>query len=215
VVQTGLIDDPIFTTFYASNMQFISSTVEQEITTRDAGIALLEKINRPAFLITHSQGGLYGWTIADSRPHLVRGLIQLEPKGPPFEEAVFTTSFLRPWGLTSIPLKFDNEDAPPPLATAKVTLNSPDLVPYCVIQADPPRQLPNLAKVPILIVTAEASYHAMYDTCFVKFLNQAGVQRVEHWNLGDRGIHGNAHMMFMEKNSDEIASKLDAWMRAK
>jgi hypothetical protein len=54
----------------------------------------------------------------------------------------------------------------------------------------------------------------MYDYCFPLFLKQAGVHNVEHWSLGDDlGIHGNAHMQFMEKNSDEIAAALDKWIR--
>lgn len=177
-----------------------------------AGIALLDEIG-PAVLITHSQGGLYGWTITDSRPSLVKALVQIEPKGPPFEEAVFSTEFSRPWGLTSIPLGFQPTptDEEEPLQTMKVPSNSTDRA-DCVIQAEPARQLPNLTDIPILIDTAEASYHAMYDHCFELFLEQAGVE-VEHWNLGERGIHGNGHMQFMEKNSDVIAAELDEWIR--
>ena len=34
----------------------------------------------------------------------------------------------------------------------------------------------NIASVPVLFVTAEASYHAVYDHCTVAFLRQAGVE---------------------------------------
>jgi pimeloyl-ACP methyl ester carboxylesterase len=172
----------------------------------------LEEIG-PAVLITHSQGGLYGWTITDARPSLVKALVQIEPKGPPFQEAVFSTDFTRPWGLTTIPLGFKPYPTDPdqPLATKKIPSNSTSRA-DCLVQAEPARQLPNLSNVPILIETGEASYHAMYDYCFVLFLKQAGVS-VEHWSLGNRGIHGNAHMQFMEKNSDEIAAALDGWIR--
>jgi hypothetical protein len=61
--------------------------------------------------------------------------------------------------------------------------------------------------MPILIETWEGSYHAMYDHCTVKLLQQAGLD-VEHLELGKVGIHGNSHMQFMEKNGDEIAAKL-------
>jgi hypothetical protein len=52
--------------------------------------------------------------------------------------------------------------------------DAPDLV-RCHLQQEPARKLPNL-KMPILVVMAEASYHAPYDHCTVKFLRQAGAQ---------------------------------------
>jgi hypothetical protein len=60
-------------------------------------------------------------------------------------------------------------------------------------------------------VTGEASYHAGYDHCVVKFLRQAGVN-AEHIRLADDGILGNGHMMMLEKNSDEIAERLCRWL---
>ena len=63
---------------------------------------------------------------------------------------------------------------------------------------------PNVAKVPILIVTSEASYHAGYDHCTAAYLTQAGVKNTLI-RLADVGIHGNGHMMMLEKNSDDIA----------
>src|SRR5207244_11995243 len=78
-----------------------------------------------------------------------------------------------------------------------------DLV-KCWMQKSPARSLPNLTKVPVLIVTGEASYHAPYDHCTVKYLQQAGVQPT--WiKLADVGIHGNGHMLMLEKNNAQIA----------
>ena len=74
--------------------------------------------------------------------------------------------------------------------------------------------LPNLAKLPILILTAEASYHAPYDHCTVKYLQQAGVRST--WiKLGDLGIHGNGHMMMLEKNNQEIGVVISGWLTEK
>jgi len=65
--------------------------------------------------------------------------------------------------------------------------------------------------MPILIVTAEASYHATYDNCTVKFFEQAGVHST--WiKLGDVGIHGNGHMLMLEKNNLEIADVMLRWL---
>src|SRR5262249_47422124 len=65
---------------------------------------------------------------------------------------------------------------------------------------------------PIAIVTGEASFHGPYEHCVVKFLQQAGVHPT--WlNLGAMGIHGNGHMMMLEKNSDQIADRIEKWAR--
>ena len=65
--------------------------------------------------------------------------------------------------------------------------------------------------MPILIMTAEASYHATYDHCTVKFLEQAGVHPT--WTkLADTGIHGNGHMLMLEKNNMEIADVMLRWI---
>ncbi|KAL4753549.1 hypothetical protein BDW72DRAFT_190997 [Aspergillus terricola var. indicus] len=210
---TGERGDPIFDAYYASNVQSISDSDAQEVTMKAAGEALLDLIG-PVILITHSQGGLYGWSWADSRPELIKGLIQIEPKGPPFKEVIFSNSFSRPYGLTSIPLTYEpaptNESAP--LSMKTVSSDKPGELLDCIIQAEPARQLTNLANVPILIDTGEASYHATYDYCFIKFLKQAGVSNVQHLELGKRGIHGNAHLQFLEKNSDVIAGVLHEWI---
>ena len=60
-------------------------------------------------------------------------------------------------------------------------------------------------------MTSEASYHAAYDHCTVKYLEQAGVHPT--WiKLGEIGIHGNGHMMMLEKNNLEIAAVLYRWL---
>ncbi|KAH6652960.1 Alpha/Beta hydrolase protein [Truncatella angustata] len=208
---TGLPGDAVFDAYYASVIQGIADGTEQERAMKEAGVALLDKIG-PSILITHSQGGLYGWAIADARPTKIKALIQVEPKGPPFQEVIFSTEFTRPWGLTSVPLTYSPAPAnsSAPLATRVVAAPTSNLT-DCILQAEPARKLPNLAKVPILIDTGEASYHAMYDYCSFLFLKQAGVE-AEFLELGKAGIHGNAHLQFMEKNSDVIAAKLHEWI---
>jgi hypothetical protein len=79
------------------------------------------------------------------------------------------------------------------------------------LQSGTPRKLVNLAGIPILIVTAEASYHAPYDHCTSAFLRQAGVAH-DFVRLPEVGIRGNGHMMMLEKNSLEIARYLETWI---
>jgi pimeloyl-ACP methyl ester carboxylesterase len=72
--------------------------------------------------------------------------------------------------------------------------------------------LVNLQQVPTLILQSEASYHAGYDHCSVRFLRQAGV-KVEFIKLEDVGIRGNGHMMMLEKNNQEIAKVMTDWLQ--
>jgi pimeloyl-ACP methyl ester carboxylesterase len=209
--------DPCFDAYYASTVPMLSSFPEQERSMKAAGIALLDKIG-PAILIAHSQGGTFGWLWADARPELVKALVQIEPKGPPFGETVSSisparTKITRPWALATIPLTY----SPPPtdkknsLAT-KIIPSESAMFFDCVLQEEPARQLVNLKKIPILIETGEASYHAMFDHCTFEFLKQAGCERVEHLKLADVGIHGNGHLQFLEKNSGKIAGVIEKWI---
>jgi pimeloyl-ACP methyl ester carboxylesterase len=161
----------------------IASFTKQQFLNRDALVALIDKVGR-AVLMTRSQGGAFGWPVADARPDKVKAILAIEPNGPPgrglefigapdyFKEGKLALTY----GITSVPityapaladpseLKFVKEDKPdgPGLAT-------------CWKQAEPARQLTRL-KMPIMVLTSEASYHAPYDHCAVKFLEQAGVK---------------------------------------
>ncbi|SDO20529.1 Alpha/beta hydrolase family protein [Methylobacterium phyllostachyos] len=81
----------------------------------------------------------------------------------------------------------------------------------CWLQGEPARTLPNLAKVPTVLVTAEASFHATYDACTAAFLTQAGA-KPDVIQLADRGLRGNGHMMMLETNSDAVADVLADWL---
>jgi pimeloyl-ACP methyl ester carboxylesterase len=216
---TGMKGDPVFDQFFASQVPFAPDRVIAQTQNRDALAALLEKIG-PAIVMTHSQSGAYGWLIADARPDLVKALIQVEPSGPPVREvdAVGAPDYLRdgaetrPWGLTAIPLHYAPEakDASELAFVEEAEPQGPGLA-RCWTQKAPARQLPNLQKMPILVVDGEASFHAPYEECTIGYLKQAGVDAT--WmDLGRRGIHGNGHMMMLEKNSDQIAAAIADWL---
>jgi pimeloyl-ACP methyl ester carboxylesterase len=213
----GRRGDPIFDSFYATQVQSLrSGGVETQTLVRSAGTALLDKIG-PAILVTHSQAGPFGWLLADSRPKAVKAIIAVEPSGPPFRNNVFNTGNedkARSWGIADIPLTYS-----PPAATEsdlapvrEQVADGPNLA-ICWKQPDPPRQLPNLQGIPILIISTEASYHAVYDHCTSKYLTKAGVQNT-HMRLEELGIHGNGHMVMLEKNSIEVAAVLQKWISA-
>ncbi|KAF8806170.1 alpha/beta-hydrolase, partial [Phlegmacium glaucopus] len=157
----------------------------------------------PAILLTHSQAGQFGWILADARPSKVKAIIAIEPMGPPFTNAIFPPlAPARPYGLTEIPLTF----SPPIQSAADLQLQvvSSSINFTCIQQASPPRNLVNLGNIRVLVVTSEAGYQSVYDECSVEFLRDAGVS-VDHVRLEDVGIHGNGHLMFMEKNNLQIA----------
>lgn len=216
---SGRIGDPIFDAYYASVVPSLANRDLQQSTFRQAGAALLDRIARPVILLAHSQGVMPTWLLADSRPGLVHAIVALEPGGPPFQEKIFKQEGLvRPYGLTSLPLTYSPPVTDPTkdFVTQTISPTRPGELPLAT-QADhpPPRQLVNLAKIPVLLVTAEASYHAAYDWATVEFLRQAGVRKTEHLVLGEQGIHGNGHMFFLEKNSDQIAFLIDEWLDSK
>lgn len=217
----GVVGNPAFDQFMASQAESIANAPETEALNAAASAALLDKIG-PAILLTHSQSGTLGWKIADERPKLVKAIVAVEPNGPTFYDPVFTggndwyhyntEKAERPWGLARVPLTYD----PPvtdPSQLARVEQKkpeSPGLV-RCWLQAEPAHQLPNLRGIPIAIVTSEASFRATYDQCTSDYLTQAGVSNT-HIRLADVGIHGNAHMMMLERNSDQIAGVIAGWL---
>jgi pimeloyl-ACP methyl ester carboxylesterase len=216
----GVAGDPVFDQFYASQVPSIQDLTLQISLTSNALVALLDKIG-PAIVMTHSQSGAFGWPVADARPDKVKALLAIEPSGPPFFNVdnvpapeLFRdgTPQARPWGLTAIPITY-SPAAKDPADLAVVRQDAPDApdLARCWMQKAPARRLPNLQKMPILVMTAEASYHAAYDHCTVKFLQQAGVEPT--WiKLGEAGIHGNGHMVMLEKNNTEIAELMSRWL---
>lgn len=213
----GLMGDPIFDAYYASTVQSLVSKTVQQYSAQKAGAALLDRIGKPVILLGHSQGGIIAWLMADARPQFTKAIVNLEPSGPPFREgqkSPIGNKPARPYGLADIPMNYSPPVLDPKeLAQQHVTPDSVDESP-CFIQAhDPPaRQLINLTDIPVLLLTAEASYHTTYDWGTIKFLRQAGVRNTEHLILSEKGVHGNGHLMFMEKNSDEIAGLVREWI---
>ncbi|HEY7337591.1 MAG TPA: alpha/beta hydrolase [Bryobacteraceae bacterium] len=216
----GRPGDPVFDQFYASQVPSLKDFTLQQVLNRDAILDLLSRIG-PSILLTHSQSGAFGWPVADTKPDLVKAIIAVEPNGPPFYNVENigapnwfrdAAAMQRPWGPTADPLTYSPraEKASDLSLVRQDKPDAPDLS-RCWMQRPPARQLPNLEKVPILILTAEASYHAAYDHCTVKYLEQAGVHPT--WiKLADAGVHGNGHMMMLEKNNQSIASVMSRWL---
>ena len=208
---SGRIGDPVFDAFYATQVPYVASATETQSRNQQAVAALLDRIGA-AIILTHSQSGPFGWLIADARPKLVKAVVAVEPGGPPFQNAVLNNNKERAWGVTDIPIAYDPPvKDPSELKTEQqAEPDGPNLV-RCIEQQAPARRLVNLADIPVIVITTEASYHAAYDHCTAKYLAQAGV-KVTDFELGEHGIHGNAHMVMLEKNNLQVAGVITSWL---
>ena len=214
---TGLGGDPVFDQAEAAQQPSLRDNVRMDALNRVAGRQLLEKIG-PSILLTHSRSGAIGWVIANDAAGMVKGIVAIEPSGPPFVDVV-PVSMKGPVPVRDFGIAYDSLTYDPPV-TGRADLDpvteaepqGPELE-RCVLPKTP-HKLVNLVGVPVMVLTSEASYHAGYDHCTVAFLTQAGV--TTDWiKLGDRGLHGNGHMMMWEKNNLEIADVIAGWIGAK
>ena len=211
----GTKGDPVFDNFIKGQMQFVQG---QEKTAVPAGIALLDAIGSPVILITHSQGGGIGFNVADARPNLVAGMVAIEPGGPQIgvvdtAKVTYTGKIGNAWGITNMPMHYDPPvNSPDDLKTyLEEKSDRPDEVP-CYMQKEPVHKLVSLQNIHILSISAEGTYHRVFDVCIPKWLNQAGVKD-EFVRLEDVGIHGNMHEMFLDRNSDVVIKFIDDWLR--
>lgn len=183
---------------------------------RASGCALLELIG-PSFLVSHSIGALHPVLLSNDCPTLVAGNINLEPATIPFESYTGNStssvgrSSARPWGLTNT--QIDYEPAAASSSDLNTTAVGEDTLAKrsCILQAEPARQLPNIASVPYVALTGDASPHMTYDHCVIDYLEQAGGSP-EWIKLGEVGIYGNGHFGFLELNNLEIAAVVHEWI---
>lgn len=208
---TGKIGDSTFDAFYSSQVQFQTDDFITEAQNAHAYTALLDKIG-PSHVVTHSQAGVIGWRMGDLRPALVKSIVAIEPAGPPFINYYLFAGPRRDYGLTYHEIEYEPSAGPNGSLLTTVTIPSESANRTdCILQAEPAKQLKILAQIATLVVTGEASFHATHDFCTVEYLRQAGVG-VEHLQLKTEEIHGNGHMMFMEKNNVEIAERIHRWL---
>jgi pimeloyl-ACP methyl ester carboxylesterase len=213
---TGRIGDKVFDDFTKTQVQFLAGG-RQETLTRDANVALLDMINTPVILLTHSQGGAFGWLVADARPNLVKAIVTLEPAAPPIRgvdnaKVAYAGGGGLSWGVANSPITYEPvvKDPSELRTLLEEAAPAPDKV-ACYVQAEPARKLKNLQSIPVLFMVGEGSYHRIYDHCLAKWLNQAGV-KTEYVEMEKVGLPGNGHMMMLEKNSANIAKYIGSWL---
>jgi pimeloyl-ACP methyl ester carboxylesterase len=210
----GMMGDPVFDNFVKGQMQFVANQAELAV---PAGIALLDKIARPVILLTHSQGGGIGFNVADERPRLIAAMVAIEPGGPQIgnvdtSKVTYTRVNPNSWGLTPMPMKYDPLfHSPAEIKVHLVPSDRPGDEVGCYLQDEPVHKLVSFQGMHILSISAEGTYHRVYDPCIPKWLNQAGAKD-DFIRLEDVGIHGNMHEMFLDRNSLEVIKFIDGWI---
>ncbi|MBV9336589.1 MAG: alpha/beta fold hydrolase [Solirubrobacterales bacterium] len=186
--------DPIYDQWLAPSGPMLADWAQMHAL-EQARLAELLDLVGPAVLVTHSAGGPGTFLAADARPEQVAALIAIETVGPPFAKQPEMGLDLS-WGLAAAPLTFD----PPAVSAEELHPNG-----------GPPRRLPNLSRFPIAVLTGEASMFRLFDHELVAFLERAGCD-VELVQLGERGVHGNAHGIMLERNNGEALAVVTRWV---
>ncbi|KAK8233177.1 hypothetical protein HDK77DRAFT_499853 [Phyllosticta capitalensis] len=213
---TGLRGDPTFEAFAGSIIPVTTNNIALETALRAAGCQLLQIIG-PAFVVAHSFGSFAPILWSNDCPHLVLGSVNLEPANTPFQlfvgldPATLGSFPTRPWGLTNTRLDYvPPVSDPKELATAPVGEDTRERR-RCILQVEPARKLPNVASVPYLALTSNASVHVTWDHCVVEYLRQVGASP-EWYFLDDLGITGHGLFMHLELGNLEIAKVVHEWI---
>jgi pimeloyl-ACP methyl ester carboxylesterase len=215
----GEMDSPWVMQLSASQAVEIEDFHKQQELNRDALVALVDKIG-PSIILGHSQAGAFLWPVADARPAAIKAILAIEPNGPPVHSVDFIGApewfkygrVALAYGVSDVPLTY----APPVKDPSELKFTQQekadgDGLVRCFEQVEPARQLVNLRDIPTLVLMSEASYHAPYDHCTVKYLQRAGV-KTTFIKLAELGIKGDSHVMMLEKNSREIAAVIAKWL---
>ena len=197
--------------FLLSQVEYLNSNKASQERVLAAAGDLLERTG-PAVLLTHSQAGPFGWLIADHYTQLVKGVVALEPSGPPFS-ADLAHAQAKNFGIADLPLHYEPfAAAPGEFELELLKAPSAELSDGWVMK-EPARKLPRLAGIHILLLCSQSSYHAQYDHLTSHVLAQAGVAH-DFVRLEEAGLHGNGHMMMLEKNILDIAAWIGQWLES-
>ncbi|KAM0231969.1 hypothetical protein ACHAP5_010902 [Fusarium lateritium] len=213
---TGADGDPVYDQFKKSLIPLTTNFVGQENALRAGGCELLSKLGAKAFLISHSLGSRNPLLLSNDCPEYIAGNINLEAATSPFWSYAEGLGGYAgsPWGLTNTPVTYDPPVSDPAELESESVGNETLAHRNCYLQVEPARKLPQINKVPYLLLTGEASVHVTYDHCVIDFLKQAG-GKPEWIKLADRGIKGNGHFLHVEKNNLKIAGIVDTWIHGK
>jgi pimeloyl-ACP methyl ester carboxylesterase len=144
-------EDPLIDQFLANEVGNVTDEAFHSELCERGGVELLDRIG-PSILLGHAFGGFLTWILADRRPNLVKGIVNVEINGNPFAGQF-------KWGLTAVPLTYDPPVTDPSqfaLVDTPLPADSPrPLIGTYKLQAEPVHRLKNLAGIPIAWVTGE------------------------------------------------------------
>ena len=176
-------------------------------------------IGTPVIMFTHSQGGGFGFDITEARPKLVQAMVTVEPGGPQFggaDTAKVTAGTAQPEfvGADQQPVRVRpaGERAGRPQGRARREVRSGPTKCAAGCRSSRRASWRGGRTSRCSAISANGTYHRVYDPCIPKFLNQAGV-KADFVRLEDVGIRGNSHMMMLEKNSDDIIEFVVGWIK--
>lgn len=161
-------------------------------------VAVMDK-SGPSTLVTHSQGGIPGWHIA-ARSKNTESVVAIEPGSFLFPEnetpEPIVTDYPGPAGGIPVPLEqFE------PLTRFPIRIYYGDFIPAESAAEDLP---------------ANQFWRANLKIAreFARVVNAHGGD-CEVIVLPEQGIHGNDHFMFQDRNSDDVAEHIHAWLKSK
>ena len=232
---SGRRGHPVFEKYFSSLVPAFLNREERQWLAGEALNHFIRKVvQKPVILIGEGTGATVSWLSADfMRRKWIAGIVAFEPAGPPFGKAftdhngkrryhgkIIPQKGLRRYGVADSTMTYD-----PPVAVENLMDLDGPLISvvkskgftkegYSLLQPQNAAicKLVGLADIPTAVVTAEASPHSTYDFAVVDFLKQAGVD-VEWIKLADKGIRGNGHLAFLEKNSNQVAGAVLAWIQ--
>ena len=155
-------------------------------------VALLDRIG-PAVLVTHSNGGLWGW-LAAARSPKVKAVVSYEP------------NYVLPRGeaLPAGPARSSNQPPGTPIAPDQFTHLA--RIPIQVVFGD------NVPKDPVRDQPADGRRHQVQDApIFIDALNRRG-GKASLLMLPEAGLRGNSHFMFSDLNNAQVADQLSAFL---
>ncbi len=155
-------------------------------------IALLDRIG-PAIIVTHSNGGLWGW-LAGARSAKVKAIVSYEP------------SYVLPRGeaLPAGPARSSNQPAGTPIAPEEFAHLAK--IPVQVVFGD------NIPKQPVRDQPADGRRLQVQDApWFIDALNRRG-GKASLLLLPEVGLRGNSHFMFSDLNNVQVADQLSAFL---
>jgi len=204
--------------------------------------ALIESIDTPVVLLTHSMSGCYGWRLLELNGDRISAIVGVAPSPPGNIQSV-------PQNVTETPEAFELETFGQVTRVEKTKAFIPTqafienklvgesrhfpremLAAYgASLLATPPRILigrlniggrqvrvgdPScVAGKPIFVMTGTDDLdHPRETDEAIVTWLKAHGAKAEFCFLGDRGVMGNGHMLMLEQNSDEVAAIILEWL---